>query len=121
MAEHNILGKKGEDIAVRYLEEHGYSIIDRNWRSGHFELDIVAEKDGTMASIEVKTRRNDVYMKPVEAVSRAKIRRIVMATDAYIRRYCINMPVRFDIISITAEGAGFRVEHYQDAFMPPMF
>ena len=55
MAEHNELGKAGENAAVAYLEEHGYLIRHRNWRKGHFELDIVAAKENELVIVEVKT------------------------------------------------------------------
>lgn len=54
MAEHNLLGKAGEDAAVDYLERHDYVIRHRNWRKGHFELDIVAAKNGELIIVEVK-------------------------------------------------------------------
>ena len=58
MAKHNDLGKAGENAAVAYLEQKGYLIRDRNWRKGHFELDIVAAKDNELIVVEVKTRSN---------------------------------------------------------------
>ena len=61
MAEHNDLGKEGEDEAVRYLTEKGYCILHRNWRRGRNELDIIATKDGQLVFVEVKTRRNETY------------------------------------------------------------
>ena len=59
MAKHNDLGKAGENAAVAYLEQKGYLIRDRNWRKGHFELDIVAAKDNELIVVEVKTRSNN--------------------------------------------------------------
>ena len=70
MAEHNVLGKEGEGEAVAYLQEKGYVIRHRNWLAGRLELDIVAEKDGELVVIEVKTRRNERYGRPEDAVDR---------------------------------------------------
>ena len=120
MAKHLILGHEGEDIAARYLEEHGYVILDRNWRCGHKELDLVVLKDKTIVFVEVKTRTSTDYGDPWSFVNERKIRRIVNSADAYIRFRCIDMDVRFDIISIVADGEDFKVEHIEQAFFPPV-
>ena len=77
MAKHNDLGKAGENAAVAYLEQKGYLIRNRNWRKGHFELDIVAAKDNELIVIEVKTRSNTLFAEPEDAVDLPKIRRTV--------------------------------------------
>ena len=119
MAEHNVLGHTGEDDAADYLAREGYHILDRNWRSGHKEIDIVAEKGGVLVIVEVKTRRDARFGKPEDAVSENKIRRIVLAADAYVRLYRIDMPVRFDIITVVGSDAEHcKVVHVQDAFNP---
>lgn len=120
MAKHLILGHKGEDIAARYLEQHGYTILDRNWRCGHKELDLVVYKENTVVFVEVKTRSGTDFGDPWSFVDDRKIRRIVNSADAYIRLRCIDADVRFDIVSIVAEGGDFRVEHIEQAFYPPM-
>lgn len=121
MAEHNILGKEGEEKAVNYLLDKGYKICHRNWRSGRKELDIVAEKAEELIVIEVKTRRNTDYLLPEEAVNNLKIRRIVSATDAYVRKFCLDMPIRFDIITIVGNKDDFTIEHIKEAFYPPIW
>ena len=83
MAEHNLLGKAGEDAAVDYLERHDYVIRHRNWRKGHFELDIVAAKNGELIIVEVKTRSDTDFALPQDAVTPQKIRRTVIAADTY--------------------------------------
>lgn len=120
MAKHLILGQKGEDIAARYLEQQGYTILDRNWRSGHKELDLVAYIENTVVFVEVKTRTSTDYGDPWSFVDNRKIRRIVNSADAYIRFKCIDMNVRFDIISITIENGDFKIEHIEQAFFPPV-
>lgn len=122
MADHNQLGKAGEEEAVRYLLEKGYSILHRNWRCGKKELDIVALQQGELIVVEVKTRRNTDYAKPEDAVDEKKIRRIVAAADAYLKRYALDLPVRFDIITITgSKEKEFITEHIQEAFYPPIW
>lgn len=121
MAAHNALGKAGEDAAVAYLEQNGYDIRDRNWRKNHLELDIVAVKDEELVIAEVKTRSNTEYIEPQDAVNWQKIRRIVVAADAYIKHFCIDNPVRFDIITAVGVPGAFRIEHIKEAFYPPMF
>lgn len=121
MAAHNALGKAGEDAAVAYLERNGYTIRDRNWRKNHLELDIVVAKDEELIIVEVKTRSNTDYAEPQEAVNWQKIRRIVVAADAYIKHFCIDAPVRFDIITAIGDAGAFKIEHIKEAFYPPMF
>ena len=120
MAKHLILGHKGEDIAADYLERHGYSILDRNWRCGHKELDLVVTKDNVVVFVEVKTRTSTDYGDPQDFVDIRKMRRIVNSADAYLRFRCIDMDARFDIISIVVDGGDFKVEHIEQAFLPPV-
>ena len=68
MAKHNDLGKAGENAAAAYLEKEDYLIRHRNWRKGHFELDIVAAKDNELVVVEVKTRSNTEFTQPEDAV-----------------------------------------------------
>lgn len=121
MAEHNILGKAGEDAAVKYLETHDYMIRDRNWRKGHLELDIVAAKAGELIIVEVKTRKDTDFALPQDAVTPSKIKRTVIAADTYIKVFQIDAPVRFDIITVVGEIGNFKIEHIKEAFYPPLF
>lgn len=120
MAKHLILGHQGEDIAARYLEEHGYNVLDRNWRSGHKELDLIVTKESVLVIVEVKTRTSTDYGDPWSFVDEKKIRRTVHAADAYIRLNRIDLDVRFDIVSISIEDGDFKVEHIEQAFFPPV-
>lgn len=76
MAAHNELGKEGEDLAALHLMEKGYRIRHRNWRSGKKEIDIVAEKDGELVIVEVKTRGNENFGRPEDPEHRRLDRRI---------------------------------------------
>lgn len=121
MALHNNLGKEGEDVAVDYLTQKGYEIRHRDWHSGHRDLDIVAQKDGTLVIVEVKTRRDDRFGQPEEAVDNRKIRSIVASADAYVRKFAIDLPIRFDLITVVGIQPPFRIEHIEDAFFPPVW
>ena len=114
-------GSKGEEFATSFLINKGYFIRHRNWRVGHIELDIIAENKDFIVVVEVKTRKNDKFCHPSDAVNHTKIKRIVNATQAYIFKYNINKDIRFDIISIipTLDG-NFEIEHQEDAFFPPI-
>lgn len=122
MAKHNELGMTGEAVAVDYLLNNGYEIVDRNWRSGHKEIDIIAAKNGMLVIVEVKTRKNSQYGNPEDAVTDRKIRRIVTATDAYLRLKMIDMQVRFDVITILIkDNSVLSIEHIKDAFYAPIW
>ena len=118
MAKHNILGKEGEEIAARYLQEHGYTIQDRDWHCGHKDLDLVVTKDDTIVFVEVKTRTGTGWGNPQDFVNNRKIQSIVRSADAYLRLNQINMDVRFDIVSVVTENGDFKVEHIEQAFFP---
>ena len=120
MAAHNELGKKGEELAAAHLLAEGYAIRHRNWRCAHKELDIVAEKDGLLVVVEVKTRSADFWLEPEMAVNRKKIQRLVTAADAYVRLFNLDSPVRFDIITLVKDAEGYHIrEHIEDAFYAP--
>ena len=121
MARHNELGKAGEDFAASYLEHAGYGIIERDWRQGSRDIDIVARtEDGTtVVFVEVKTRSSDAIVRPEDAVDARKIRNLGRAADAYVKERAIWNELRFDLISIVGTAPeNFRLEHIIDAFNP---
>lgn len=120
MAKHNKLGEEGEKVACEYLQGKGYTIREVNWRSGNLELDIIAQKGTVLVFVEVKTRQSHLYGFPAEAVTPAKIRRIVYAADAYIRMYNLSLDVRFDVMSLVQRPDGYEIEQIEDAFFPPL-
>ena len=114
------LGKLGEDLAVNYLVDNGYQILERNWRSGHKEIDIIALKDGVLVIVEVKTRKSDEFGDPDIAVGKLKQRMLIWAADAYVRYKNLNVDVLFDIISIVISDGEPEIEHIEDAFYPSL-
>ena len=121
MSEHYELGKKGEEEAANFLTKKGFYIMHRNWRCGKLELDIVARDGDEIVFVEVKTRRNTYFGYPDEAIDDRKIRRIVSAAGAYVRYYSINLPIRYDVVSVIGMDPPFEIEHVPDAFFPPMW
>ncbi|MDD2952326.1 MAG: YraN family protein [Parabacteroides sp.] len=119
MAERNDTGKEGEAIARKYLLDREYVILHSNWHWHHYELDIVAMKEGELVVVEVKTRAEDFLVDPEEAIDKGKIRRIVSAADAYVRFFDIDLPVRFDVMILIGRQGNYRVEHIEDAFYAP--
>lgn len=117
MIEPHKLGKTGEDLAVEYLISKGYQILERNWRSGHKEIDIIALDDNTLVVVEVKTRKCDDYGEPGIAVGPMKQRMLVWAAEAYVRYNKLDVDVRFDIISIVFTDTDQKIEHIEDAFV----
>lgn len=122
MARHNELGKWGEQIAVDLLVTKGYAIVERNWRAGNLEVDIVAMKDNRIVFVEVKTRSSE-FVDPLDAIDRRRVSRIVRAANSYVKAYNIPHEVQFDVIIIigTPESGNMpQVEHIPDAFLPPL-
>lgn len=121
MAEHNELGKWGEELAAKYLEQKGYVIRDRDWRQGKLDLDIVAVADDgeTVVFVEVKARKINAFGQPEQAVDAKKIKRLARAADSYVKSLGVSAPLRFDIVSIIGDQKEAQtIEHIVDAFNP---
>jgi len=114
------LGRKGEELAVGHLRSIGYEILAVNWFSHHLEIDIIAKDGPELVIVEVKSRGSNSYEHPSEAVSNKKIRFLVNAAEAYIQENNLNLDTRFDVISIIFYGVKFEMEHFKDAFYPPV-
>ena len=120
MAEHNDLGKWGEDVALAYLLDQGYRLLDRNWHQGHRDLDLIMQQDDTLVIVEVRTRRNNLFMDPEQTVDALKMLSLSKAANAYIRLPRISLNIRFDIVAITGTpSSDFTINHIEDAFYPP--
>lgn len=110
------LGVEGEQMAVRWLEERGYVIIERNYRYGKHEVDLIALDGGTLAVVEVKTRGDDFFTDPEDAVDHAKRGFIIRVANQYIRSHHRTEEVRFDIVSIVMRDGQPNIRHIKDAF-----
>jgi putative endonuclease len=120
MAEHNELGKTGEELAEKHLQRLGYRILQRNWHFGHDELDIIARDGDWLVIVEVKTRTTDHFGEPEMEVKPAKMKAIVRTADAYIQLCDYKGETRFDVIGILLGGGKVVLNHIKDAFMARM-
>ena len=112
------LGAWGEQVAADYLAQRGYMILHTNWRTAACEIDIVAEKAGELAFVEVKTRRSSEFAAPEDAITRDKRRRLRRAAMIYLEEQSPEArDWRIDIIAIEAGTSNevLRLDHYENA------
>ncbi|MCK4536193.1 MAG: YraN family protein [Desulfuromonadales bacterium] len=111
------LGARGEEIAVRYLQDRRFKILERNFATPIGEIDIIARQGRTLAFIEVKTRRSNAFGSPAEAVGPRKQRQILKTAKWYLASgQGRGLQPRFDVISILVQGENVQVEHIPAAF-----
>lgn len=120
MAEHNQTGQWGEQLACQWLEAKGFAILQRNWRHGRDEIDIVARQGAFLVMVEVKTRASAQWGDPEQAVGPTKRRNLMRAGSAYLQQLAEDLELRFDVVSITRTPAGPEVLHIPDAFYPTL-
>ena len=116
MSEHNDVGREGETLAANFLQQKGYEIVDRNWRYGPKEIDIVARDGDTMVFVEVKTRSTLAFELPQEAVTKKKMKNLVEAADAYMIQNNIDLEGRFDIVAVLNGNPPKVIEHLEGAW-----
>ncbi len=116
MAQHNDLGKQGEQLAVEFLQKKGYEILETNWTFQKAEVDIIAQKETILAIVEVKTRSTIDFGLPQDFVKPKKIQLLVKAVNEYVIANDLEVSVRFDIVAIHKEANEFIIEHLEDAF-----
>lgn len=122
MAAHLTLGKKGENLAVKFLLDEHYKILERNYKSEKYEIDIIAFKDGLLVFVEVKTRATDKFGEPEESVGYRKENHIAEAAEYFMDHYEEDFTdVRYDIISIILNESTTLIKHIEDAFSPKGF
>ena len=110
-------GELGERIAERWLRGRGWRIMQRRFRSGHRDIDLVAERDGVVAFVEVKARRGGEFGDPVEAVDWRKQRELGRSAKVWIARHGRrDEAYRFDVVGVLVDGSRVRVRHIEDAF-----
>ena len=118
MARHIETGIIGEEKALRFLKEMGYSIVEKNWKSRKGEIDIVAIDGSYLVIIEVKTKRSRLFGNPEQAVDWQKQKKIIGLAEEYIKKNKIQLETRFDIVSVLLEGKSSRIIHHINAFSP---
>lgn len=109
------IGKEGENIAEKFLIKNNYKVLQRNWRYGHLEVDLIIENTNFVIAIEVKYRNNP-EIQARELITRSKQKFLIDAMEQYINKNRINKEVRFDLIIITKQFNEFNVEHIENAF-----
>ena len=113
------LGELGEQMACDFLETRGQQILDRNWRAGHLEIDIVSQAPDGLHFVEVKTRKAPVTSTVTEQVNPLKQKRISAAALRYLNaKHLYGQEVFFDIVSVTVEQQETRVQYFPQAWIP---
>lgn len=113
-----VIGRLGEDLAATWLQRHGYTILERNWRRPCGELDLIVERDGEIIGVEVKTRSSARMGEPEEAVTRAKQRKLLLTMQTYLMETGAEQrPYRLDVLAVRLAPGGAHLEtrHYPAA------
>ncbi len=117
MIERRPTGGVGEDAAVEFLRKKGYRILERTFRFGRGEIDIIAEDAGVLVFVEVKARRSDLYGDPEDAVTPGKRRQIRRVAEGYMHVHDIDdRECRCDVIAIEFLKGEMEIRHIEDAF-----
>lgn len=112
-----LLGARGESVAARHLRRRGYAIVRRNYRGEHGEIDLVALDGDVLVFVEVKTRAQDRFGEPLEAVDVRKQLRIARAAEEFVREHRLyDRAIRFDVVGVRRRGWRWDVELVRDAF-----
>jgi len=118
MSENIKIGNKGEDEATKFLEKKGFQILDRNWRYDHKEIDIVAKIDNIIVFVEVKTRKYNSLMDPLEAINLRKQKLLIDAAEAYLDEKNLDFEMRFDVVSVYHDKDFIvEIDHLENAFL----
>jgi len=97
------IGYRGEDIATEWLRERGYYIVERNWRIGRYEMDIIAEHYDTIHFVEVKTRKVGGWQSAFDSIDEQKQRSLRRAAMAYRSMRKLRHNIQFDLIAVTVD------------------
>ena len=117
------LGRRGEDVACGFLSGKGHTIVERNYRSGHLEIDIISLDRNGVHFVEVKSRVAPVMVSPEENVTVSKQRKVADAALRYLnmakdKRISGDLEVNFDVVAVTFDGGKEIVEWFPNAFYP---
>jgi len=108
---HLLTGRTGEEIAEKYLQAQGYSMLGRNVKTGRGEVDLIAKKDGVIVFVEVKARTKNDGFAPSDRINPAKVQRLLGAAELWLSKQSEEFPARIDVIGVCE---GRVVEHYED-------
>jgi putative endonuclease len=116
MAKHLKQGQQAERLAVRYLTNMGYFILEKNYRSGRAEVDIIGQIGAFLVFIEVKSLQKTIHGNPEDSIGKHKKHMLFQAANAYQFENNWNKEVRFDAISVNFYPQAIKIEHFEDAF-----
>jgi putative endonuclease len=111
-------GSEGERLAYDFLVKLGYKILEKNWRSGKAEVDLIAQHNNTLIFVEVKTRSTNFFAQPEASVDAHKQKMLAKAAGDYLEQNNLTGEIRFDVISIILKEPDNEVVHFEDAFFP---
>ena len=109
-------GKRAEDLALKFLESKGYHLIERNYRFGRAEIDLIVANDELVVFAEVKMRTSTAFGHPEDFVDEAKAERLQDAAGHFCEDFGVEKQIRFDIIALLKQGKVYQIEHFEDAF-----
>lgn len=117
MGQKQLIGKYGEDLAAKYLQDHGYEILHRNWRCALGEIDLIAKDRNRYVFIEVKTRNGVGYGNPFEAITAAKVTRMRRLVAQWcFEQQVVGVKVRLDAIAVLIRSGKVAIEHLKQVF-----
>jgi putative endonuclease len=110
-------GQEAEELAARWLEARGWQVLDRNHALRRGEVDLVCEREGVLAFVEVRSRTGEAHGGPEETVDRRKARRVVLAAEDWLARHgAPGRDIRFDVVAVTFGEGEARIVHFPAAF-----
>lgn len=116
------LGRAGEEAVCKYLSDKGHTIIERNWRAGHLEIDIITLAADGIHFVEVKTRTAPVSAEPQESVNALKMKNMALAANKYLSAEKVfsgsNLDVIFDVATVIYDGEKSDIRYFPNAFIP---
>ena len=114
-----ILGKDGEAAALDFLIDKGYHLLHKNWRHNKSEIDLIVKKENKVVFVEVKTRKK-TFHSIVDLVSLSQQKRILNAANTYIKKYCLDEEIRFDLIEVEMPNKSPNFIHQKEFIQPTL-
>ena len=112
MASHNDTGKTGEELALAYFLQLGYTMLHRNWRHSHWEIDLVLSRNDILHFVEVKCLRTSRFGYPEEKVNKRKLQHIMNAAEVFLEKNPVWKKIQFDVLSVILEGNNGKPEYF---------